>query len=104
VDAGYPLFESVDNTHLSADVAETVQGWADELIATSGAPVESWPFRVRTDSPPFPGEFGKGDLCVLKVAGDDFIPDGEYTREIASLSGSEDPDWITVTTVEARLE
>jgi hypothetical protein len=97
-DAGYPLLESVDTDHSSASELATLLSHSMERIRVSAAPAESWPFRVRTDVAPFPGEYGVGDRCIVYVRDDDFMPDGPYTREIASLGGDEDPDWITVTT------
>jgi len=101
--AGFPLFESVDTDHSSASDPATIQSYSDERIRTSAAPTQFWPFRVRTDQSPFPGEYGVGDLCDIIVRDDDLIPDGTYRREIAALSGTEDPNWITVTTTEAPL-
>ena len=102
-DAGFPLFESVDFDHDSVSDDATLLSYSNETVRTSGAPTELWSFRARTDAAPFPGQFGKGDWCDVILRDDDYIPDGTYRREIVALSGTQDPNWITVTTAEAPI-
>lgn len=103
ITAGYALFESIDTDHSNASEQATIQSYSNERIRTSAEPTEFWPFRIRTDASPYPGEYRVGDLCDVHVRDDDYIPDGTYRRAIASLGGDEDPDWITVTTATAPL-
>lgn len=102
-DAGYPMLEAVDNTHLSASDTSTLQDWADEWIRLHATPTETWPFRVRTDISPAPGEYNRGDLIDIEVQNDAYYPDGTYRRRIYALSGDENPNWITIQTQEAPL-
>jgi len=100
VAAGYALDESVDNDHDTASESTTLQDYSDERIRNSSKPKEFWPFRVRTDAQPSPVDSRKGDLVDVLVRDDDYYPDDTYRRAIDGLSGTEDPDWITITASE----
>jgi hypothetical protein len=97
--AGYPLLETVDSSHTSVSERATLRSYAAERVRLGQTPGELWTFEVRKDSAPSFGEYGIGDLCKLIIRNDPFIPDGDYVREIAGLSGDEG-DWVKITTTE----
>jgi hypothetical protein len=96
---GYPLTETVDSSHSSVVEPSTLDYYASEIVRTNSVPGELWEFSVRKDLRPMLGEYSIGDRCLLKIQGDPYIPDGDYVREIAGLSGDEG-DWVRVITAE----
>ena len=99
-DTGFPLLELVDTSHSSVVDSATLQGYGDESVRTGWRPTEFWSFDVQGDVAPKVGEYRVGDSCRLVMGGDYYVPDGTYDRRIVSLSGTEQADWIKVTTGE----
>ena len=98
--AGYPLLEAVDSSHSDVVIPATLRGYAENAVLLGRAPKSAWSFEAKADVVPRAGQYLPGDLALIRVANDPFIPDGTYTREIASISGDQDGRWIKVVTEE----
>lgn len=98
---GYPLLEVVDSTFVT-DYQSQLNSRARENARVGSKPTEFWSFQAKADASPRVGEFSKGDYCLIKIKGDDVIPDNTdgYRRRITNLSGDQDGEWLSVTTGE----
>jgi hypothetical protein len=97
IDNGVPLLEIVDTSHTNVTVQSTLDGWAEEPLRTAKGPSEFWSFRARLDEPPRLRDYRVGDMCVVRVQGDPYVPDGEHRRRILCLSGEHGSPWVTIT-------
>lgn len=117
-DVGFPLMETLDTTHSSVSVQETLDGHAADNLANRVQ--ETWSFTAKTfptdadGNPAGPqlGQYRVGDYAELVMApfdaetgmGDPFLHEGGVTRHrIIGLSGDEKGEDVTVT-LAPRLE
>jgi hypothetical protein len=81
--AGYPLLE-VDESRSTVEQQATLEEHADQLLARSARPIEAWKVTVHAEAAL---EALAGDTARVKVAGDAYLPDGEWPTRIAKISG-----------------
>lgn len=93
IDAGIPLSEIWDTSHSSVSRQETLNGWAQKRLSEGSTPTAYWSFDVRSDRAI---ALRHGDWCDIDVYKHWSIPDGSYRRRIVEVSGSTDPEWLSV--------
>lgn len=96
IDAGFPLFETLDSSHTDESDQAKLDGFAAAEVANR--PIETWSFDVDMRKPPLPSAYNVGDFANLKIdrydpkkrVGDPFYRDGgTFTRRIVGRSGDE---------------
>jgi len=100
INAGYPLLEAVDSAHADASESATLAAYAANAVRLGAAPENAWSFEVKAVDVPRVGSYLPGDYADIKIAGDPWIPDGTYRREIATISGDQAGKWVKVVTEE----
>jgi len=85
--AGFAVLELRDASHATVSELATLQGYADALALSGRTPVQTWSFSHDLAVSPFLSEFAVGDFAKVRVMGDPYIPDDEYTMRITARSG-----------------
>jgi len=108
IDLGFPFLELDSDVSLNTVEEATLDSANAETLRTAAKPWEFWSFKVPANQSPYPYEYGPGSLIKVHVSKDTpirggYVPPGDYTRRIASLSGDL-TDWITITCGESYDE
>jgi hypothetical protein len=82
------LLELVDSAHSTVTEADTLQGYADELVARSGRPIETWSFSHDVTHHPFIGAFNAGDFAEVRVTDSRYVDPGAHRMRLVGRSGS----------------
>lgn len=106
-EAGYPLLQSVDNSHTDVVFQSTMQGYANQGAKLGAQAASFWSMTVRAQEKGTPklGEYWLGDMATITV--DPAEPvlghDKPYgvERRIARISGSQNEDAYGITFAEA---
>lgn len=96
---GWPILESVDNSHTSEANYPVLQTQTTAILAAWKKPAISFKTTVPADIDPVVGTYRVGEDFSVDIKKDPIIPDGLYSRRIAGMSGSEKP-WVTITDVD----
>ncbi len=108
---GFALFDIVDSTHTDASDISTLDGYAAEAVRKGSSPTEFWTFDLRTDTPPLPGEYSKGDFVDILMPSakpgqsKPYVPGSStpYRRRIAGIaSKNAQNDSVTITAYEVN--
>ncbi len=100
-DAGAPIWESVDSSHSSVKILDTLQNYANQAAAVYWKPVSSTEAKVhrgylgslgRTV-----GDFNVGDYLLFGTHDDYYFNDGWHRRRIMGVSASASDEWVTLT-------
>lgn len=100
LDAGFPRTETLSSAHSTVVEQSTLDQYTQADLVAASAPVEWWSWEFHADRRPRISDVSVGDYCVLKLRGNRYLPDGEYTRRIVALSGDSSSRWVKVTTDE----
>lgn len=87
---GYPLLEAEVSSTDSVEQDSTLVAHATELAAQSSRPVETWQVSLSRDGRPHVGLVRPGDWARFRIAGDVYVPDGEYQMRITAMSDDGD--------------
>lgn len=98
VNLGWPAMDLVDESHSSAEVQETLDGWAQSNLDLYKRPVELWGAEVLASprdvdpmsSAPAFGDFLPGDQATFAVLDHPWIPDGQYGTRILGIDSIAD--------------
>lgn len=86
-DAGFPLFDLVDQQRATVSEEQTLQDYADELVLRGQAPTQTWSFTHDLSVTPGLSAFNVGDFAKVRVLDDPYFQAGEYRMRIMSRSG-----------------
>jgi hypothetical protein len=89
VPLGWPVLETVDTSHQSVEVFDTLQSHANEWVRFYRNAVETWEAEVKADAAPMLGTYLPGDSGLFNMQSHAWIPKGLYRQRILgwSLSG-----------------
>lgn len=102
--AGYPLYQTAVTGLNDVTQQETVTAYAEQAASLGRFPSSFWTMTVRSApevGQPRLGDYWLGDLVTLQIYGNPVIPDGDYVRRIASISGDAVGDVYSITFAEA---
>lgn len=85
---GWPILESVDGSHQSVELFDTLQAHANEYIRFHRRPVELWYPEVATDETPLCGTYKPGDYGQFNLQSHPYIPPGLYRQRLLGWSPS----------------
>ncbi|KQR97699.1 MAG: hypothetical protein J0I33_07795 [Microbacterium ginsengisoli] len=66
-DLGFPLFESLDTSHSTVVIQDTLDGYSGEATTFGRAPLETWTFTVEAARQPLLGAYWEGDWCDITI-------------------------------------
>lgn len=90
--AGFPLLEVQGSGTETVTSQTQLNAQARGLQTKSAKPVETWTVRVRRDAAPNVAAYSLGDWARLNIAGDPYLPDGDYRMRVTGKSGDESTD------------
>ena len=100
IDAGFPRMELVSAAHSTVVEQPTLDRYTQRDLLEASAPIEWWSWEFHADGSPRLSDVSVGDMCTVRIRGNRYLPDGEYTRRIVALSGDSKSRWVRVTTDE----
>lgn len=91
VDEGWPLLEGEDTATDTVAEDTTLTDHAEESLLAGSRPIETWSLTVDRDASPNLSRYAAGDWVTVKIKGDEYLPDGDYSMRIVSMAGAETP-------------
>jgi hypothetical protein len=82
---GFPLIE-ITAAHTDVTDQATLDSWATNLLASSRFNWATWACNVEATEEMW--QMWPGDWVTLRLAGDPWIPDGDYSLRITSMAGA----------------
>ena len=101
---GFPWTE-IDDSAKDVESPSELQGYADRLLAESGAPWDEWSLEVRADAAPRLGDYLPGDWARINVGpGHPMIEPGVYRVRVMAVDGNDSAAVkLTVAPMQGRL-
>lgn len=99
-DAGFPRMELVSSAHSTVVEQPTLDKYTQQDLALASAPLEWWSFEFHADQQPRLADVSVGDMCIVRLKNNRYLPDGEHVRRIVGMSGSSGSRWVKVITDE----
>jgi len=100
LDAGFPRMELMSSAHSTVVEQPTLDKYTQQDLALASAPLEWWSFEFHADQQPRLADVSVGDMCVVRIRNNRYLPDGEHVRRIVGMSGSSSTRWVKVITDE----
>jgi hypothetical protein len=87
LDAGFALYDTVDQTRSTVSDLATLQDYSDELVLRGRTPTEEWSFTHNLSRRPFISAFNVGDFAKVRVSNNLYIENKEHRLRIIGRSG-----------------
>jgi hypothetical protein len=100
-DAGWPLSDMVDSSHVSATDQGQLSAWATADLALNGKATETWTAYVDANSNPQLGSYQLGYFATFNITGHIWLQDQQYSGRILGIANGRSAGEVALT-VEGR--
>lgn len=100
-DAGWPIADQVDTSHISSTNPTQLSAWATANLALHGKATEQWTGYVDANSNPQLGSYGPGYFGTYNITGHVWLPEGQYRGRILGIANGRTAGEV-VHTIEGR--
>ena len=100
-DAGWPLVDAVDSSHISSTDQTQLSTWATANQALHGKATEQWTAYVDANTNPQLGSYAIGYFGTYNINGHIWLPDQQYSGRILGIANGRTPGEV-VHTIEGR--